>query len=88
MLSRQQEEVSMVTVFSKPKCVQCAATIRHMKKNKVVHEVINLAEDPEAFEMVMAKGFSSAPVVNANGVWWSGYNPDRINEIDTTPTVE
>lgn len=72
-----------VTVYSKPKCVQCDATKRALDQRALPYQVIDLTQDPEALEFVTRLGHRSAPVVviEADGQLldhWAGYIPAKI----------
>lgn len=70
-----------ITVYTKPACVQCDATKRLLTKLELEFETIDITENADAFEMLIAKGFQAAPVVNAGDDWWAGFNPDKINGL-------
>ena len=73
-----------ITVYTKPACVQCNATKRHLDKSGVAYDLIDISQDDAALEHVKSLGHRGAPVVVANirGVTtdWSGFNPDMLNE--------
>lgn len=71
----------MVTVYSKNKCVQCKATIDALKRRNIEPTVISLEENEEALKLITSLGFKSAPVVEYQGRYWSGYRPDEIEKI-------
>ena len=71
----------MVTVYTKPACVQCDATKRMMDKLKIEYSVVDITVDTEAFDMIISKGFQSVPVVIADNDSWSGFNPDKISRL-------
>lgn len=71
----------MVTVYTKPSCVQCEATKRMMDKLKIKYSTVDISVDTEAFDMIISKGFKSAPVVIADNDSWSGFNPDKISGL-------
>lgn len=73
----------IVRVYSKPDCGQCAATIRKLDLLNVEY-VIEDATDPQTVAALKELGYMSAPVVCvgvSNDDMWSGYRPDRIEEI-------
>lgn len=70
-----------ITVFSKPACVQCDATYRALKKHGLEYTVVDISVDAEALESVKALGYQQAPVVFADGDHWSGFRPDKIEEL-------
>ncbi|MBE7193065.1 MAG: redoxin NrdH [Gordonia polyisoprenivorans] len=70
-----------VTVYTKPACVQCNATYKALDKAGVPYEVVDITENPDAREYVMALGYLAAPVVVAGDAHWSGFRPDRIKAL-------
>lgn len=68
----------MVTIYTKPACVQCDATKRAFDEAGVAYELVDLTDEPRALDEVIALGYSSAPVVVTAGEHWSGFRPDRI----------
>lgn len=70
-----------VTVYTKPSCVQCTATYRALDSKGVEYEVIDLTEDENALETVKQLGYQQAPVVITDGDHWSGFRPDKIDEL-------
>jgi glutaredoxin-like protein NrdH len=70
-----------IVVYTKPACVQCEATKRLLNKLELEYETVDITEDAAAFEMLIAKGFQAAPVVNAGDDWWAGFNPEKINGL-------
>lgn len=84
----------IVTVYSKPGCQPCRATLKRIVgpegMNRPVRLVIEDARDH--VDRLAAWGFSSAPVVEvtADGAApftrWSGYNPPLIDA--TLPPLE
>lgn len=50
-----------ITVYTKPACVQCNATYRALDKAGIEYSVVDITEDPEARDYVMALGYLQAP---------------------------
>lgn len=71
----------MITVYTKPDCVQCEATKRMMDGLGIGYQTIDITEDKDAFELVISKGFKSAPVVITDNDSWSGFNPEKISRL-------
>lgn len=72
----------MVTVYTKPACVQCNATYRALDAQGTPYEVVDMSQNPEALEQVKALGYMQAPVVmTPGGEHWSGFDPDRIKSL-------
>jgi glutaredoxin-like protein NrdH len=71
----------MVTVYTKPACVQCEATKRMMDKLSIEYNTIDITLDNDAFDMLISKGFKSAPVVITENDSWAGFNPDKISGL-------
>jgi glutaredoxin-like protein NrdH len=71
----------LTIVYTKPACVQCEQTKKLLDKNGVKYTVIDITQDQEAYEKVVAMGFMSAPVVISGDDSWAGFRPDKINSI-------
>lgn len=72
-----------ITVYTKPACVQCNATYKALDKVGVSYDIIDISENAEARDYVMALGYLQAPVVVAGEDHWSGFRPDRIKALAT-----
>ncbi|NKX56191.1 glutaredoxin-like protein NrdH [Arthrobacter mobilis] len=70
-----------VTVYTKPSCVQCNATYRALDKKGIEYQSVDLSQDPAALERVRALGYMQAPVVVTDQGHWSGFRPDKIEEL-------
>ncbi|NUS42511.1 MAG: glutaredoxin-like protein NrdH [Mycobacteriaceae bacterium] len=70
-----------ITVYTKPACVQCTATYRALDKAGIEYTVVDISEDADARDYVMALGYLQAPVVVAGNDHWSGFRPDRIGSL-------
>lgn len=75
-----------VTVYTKPACVQCNATYRALDKKGIAYKTVDMSQDPEALEQVRALGFMQAPVVMTESDSWSGFRPDKIEELAQAAT--
>ena len=72
----------MTIVYTKPSCVQCDMTKRLMDRIGVEYTTVDILENPEELEKLIAMGYRSAPVVVAsNGESWAGFQPDKISEL-------
>ncbi len=71
----------VVTVYSKPSCVQCTATYRALDQKGVNYEIVDLTQDQSAFDTVRNLGYMQVPVVVAGEDHWSGFQPDRISSL-------
>ncbi|WP_343320524.1 glutaredoxin-like protein NrdH (plasmid) [Arthrobacter sp. TMP15] len=76
---------AMVTVYSKPACVQCNATYRALDSAGISYVIVDLAQAPGALEYITEDlGYSQAPVVIVNDDdenHWSGFRPDKIEKL-------
>jgi len=72
-----------VTVHTKPNCPQCTATKRKLAKLGIPYVEVELTEESAArFKLF---GHLSAPVVTAGAHSFSGYRPDLLEALATTP---
>lgn len=67
-----------ITVYSKPRCVQCDATKRALDMAGIDYEIIDVTEDATARERIMNLGYLQAPVVIAGEDHWSGFRPEKL----------
>jgi glutaredoxin-like protein NrdH len=68
-------------LFTKPSCVQCTATYRALDAKGIDYDVVDLSEDAAALEQVKSLGYLQAPVVITDEDHWSGFRPDKIDEL-------
>jgi glutaredoxin-like protein NrdH len=72
----------LITVYSKPRCVQCTAVKRAFEKAGAAFEEKNILEHPDKLEEFLAAGLTSAPIVEADGhKTFAGFNPDAVKAI-------
>ena len=58
--------------------MQCTATYRELDKLGAAYTVVDISQDADARDYVMALGHLQAPVVVVDGDHWAGFRPDRI----------
>lgn len=73
--------MSKITIFSKNNCMQCQMAKKFLEKEELSFQEINIDEKPEHIEYVKSLGFSAAPVIQAGGVVFSGFQPAKLREI-------
>lgn len=72
----------MVTVYTKPDCVQCRFTIQSLKSKNIHHEVIDVTQDDTAFDHVIELGYRQMPVVESQTGHWAGFQPEMLKQLD------
>ena len=71
-----------IALYTKPACVQCDATKRKLDKLGYEYTVVDITEEPDAYDYVVELGAKSAPVVVLDdGTTWFGHRPDLIDKI-------
>ena len=70
-----------ITVYTKPQCVQCGATIKALDKAGLPYALVDITADAAARDYVMALGHLQAPVVVTDTDHWAGFRPDRIKSL-------
>ncbi|GEQ33576.1 glutaredoxin-like protein NrdH [Marinilactibacillus psychrotolerans] len=71
-----------VVVYSKPNCMQCNFTKKYLEDKGISYEVKDIVENEAAIEEVKNLGFSSLPVVIAEGLEaFNGFRPDMLNQL-------
>jgi len=76
-----------VTVYTKPACVQCNATYRALDKKGIAYQSVDISQDAEALERLKSLGYMQAPVVVTDQDHWSGFRPDKIEELAQAAAV-
>ena len=74
----------MLTVYSKPNCIQCEMTKIWLDQNKIQFESVDVSEHPEKLEEIKLNGFQQLQVVALDEHFdnaWSGFNVDRLEEL-------
>ena len=71
----------MITVYSKPNCIQCEMTKIWLDQNKISYDTVDVIANPKELERIKSLGFKAMPVVtldkNFNNAW-AGFNVDRL----------
>lgn len=71
----------MVTLVSAPGCQPCRLTKRFLTDRGIAFQERNVADDPEALDLVKNLGYQSAPVVISGEQHWSGFRPDKLETL-------
>ena len=71
----------MITLYSKPACVQCTATKKALDKADIDYDTIDISQDDEARDLVLSLGYTSVPVVVSGDQHWSGFRPDLLSQL-------
>jgi glutaredoxin-like protein NrdH len=71
----------MTTVYTKPQCIQCDMTKRLMDKIGVEYTTVDIVENPEELDKLIALGYRAAPVVITDSDSWAGFQPDKITAL-------
>jgi len=76
----------IVTVYTKPACVQCNATYKALGKHGINYSTVDVSVDADARDYVLSLGYQQAPVVvitadNGDIDHFSGFRPDRIKAV-------
>jgi len=76
-------QAPVLTVYSKPACVQCDATYRPIERAGLISGVeyvsIDVTQDPEAAAFIKDElGYLQAPVVVFGDKHWSGFRHDEV----------
>jgi glutaredoxin-like protein NrdH len=52
-----------------------------MDKLDISYDTVDITQDIGAYDMLIGKGFRSAPVVITDDDAWAGFVPDKINGL-------
>lgn len=62
----------MLTVYTKPVCPQCDMLKRHLTREGIPFELVDVTADQAAFNTLMARGFKTVPVVQYDQKYATG----------------
>ena len=77
----------MLTVYSKPNCIQCEMTKMWLNQNKIPYDTVDTEANPEALELLSHYGWQTLPVVaiddeiSDNSKSWSGFQIDKLEAL-------
>lgn len=77
----------MLTVYSKPKCMQCEMTKMWLTQNKIPFETVDTEANPEALELLSHYGWQTLPVVAIDDEIsdetkaWAGFQIDKLEAL-------
>ena len=72
----------MVTIYSKPNCMACNFTKKYLNDKGVKFKEINVFKDEEALAMLRDKGYAQLPVVDIDGEFHTGFQPNILAKVD------
>ena len=78
----------VVTVWTKPNCVQCMQTLRVMDQEGIKYQTRRLDKSVKAVELFKEMGLMSAPIVETDTKRWSGFRVDKIRSLAKHLRVE
>ena len=77
----------MLTVYSKPRCMECMYTKMWLDQNKIEYENVDIEANTGAFELIKHYGFTSLPVVVIDDEFedpnktWMGFQVDKLERL-------
>ena len=72
----------MITVYSKPNCMQCEFAKKYLNDKGVKFEEIDVFKDEKALATLRDAGYSQMPVVDVNGEFHTGFRPDVLSKVN------
>ena len=77
----------MLTVYSKPSCMQCEMTKMWLNQNKIPFEVVDTGANPGSLELLRHYGWQTLPVVAIDDELsdktkaWAGFQIDKLEAL-------
>ena len=68
-------------LYSKKDCPQCSATKKWLVRNGLEFQEIDIEENKQALEYLISRGYKQAPVIELDHNSWSGFQPDKLNNL-------
>ena len=73
--------MNKVTVYSKTACGKCVFTKKWLESKGIPYEEKRTDLDEDARNEVIEMGYQELPVVVVGDKHWSGYQPDKLEEL-------
>lgn len=77
----------MLTVYSRPNCMQCEMTKMWLRQNDIPFEAVDIEANPGALELLKHYGYSSLPVVAIDDELsdepktWAGFQIEKLEAL-------
>jgi glutaredoxin-like protein NrdH len=73
----------MITVYTKPNCVQCDMTKRFLDGAGLDYLVEDITDSKNEAQLAdfLERGYMAAPIVVTDNKTWSGYQIDNLKEL-------
>ena len=77
----------MITVYSRPNCMQCKMTKMWLNQNKIGFENVDIEANPGALELLKHYGYGSLPVVVIDDEFdnpdkaWAGFQIEKLEDL-------
>lgn len=77
----------MITVYSRPNCMQCKMTKMWLTQNNIPFEAVDIEANPGALELLKHYVYSSLPVVaiddelSDESKTWSGFQIEKLEAL-------
>lgn len=74
-------EDDIVKIYTLPGCGYCKQVKKHLNKNNIPYQEINLKEDKDGKAFMKARGYTGVPVTVIGKEEIVGFDLDRVNEL-------
>ena len=77
----------MISVYTKPRCMQCEMTKMWLTQNKIPFETVDTEANPGALELLRHYGWQALPVVAIDDELgdksnaWAGFQIDKLEAL-------
>lgn len=77
----------MITVYSRPNCMQCEMTKMWLNQNKIGFENVDIEANPGALELLKHYGYGSLPVIVIDDEFdnpdkaWAGFQIEKLEAL-------
>ena len=72
----------MITIYSKPNCMQCEFAKKYLNEKGVEFKEINVFEDKESMQYLLNGGYAQLPVVDIGGEFHTGFQPNILAKVE------
>ncbi|MCH6206274.1 glutaredoxin family protein [Brucella ciceri] len=71
----------MITVYTKPGCVQCNAAKRYLERHGATFEMVDVTADQDAYDYLVELGHRQLPVIKSGNHLFGGFKPEELLKL-------
>ena len=75
---------TLIRVFTQPNCQQCRLTEQFLNQHHIQYLSVDITKHSQYRSSLLNQGFHTTPIVMTDNAKWTGFRPDRLNNLVKT----